>query len=150
MKSLYWINPFSPRNISMDNWSGNIQIINPETPLIVRFRPIIFPWKYWNNIYADISAHFLQMNRTLVSNTRHVSFIWDTFFNTSDTFFLFKFDVNSDSGHAMWFQFIKSLHITWPLLVFNPNHGEKGVQKKVSQIKDTCLVFETREWTLAM
>ena len=46
MKSLYWINPFSPLNISMDNWSGNIQIINPETPLIVTFRPIIFPWKY--------------------------------------------------------------------------------------------------------
>ena len=65
IKSLYWINPFLPLNISMDNWSGNIQIINPETPLIVCFRPIIFPWKYRNNISADnISAHFLQMNRT--------------------------------------------------------------------------------------
>ena len=29
IKSLYWINPFSPHNISMDKWSGNIQIINP-------------------------------------------------------------------------------------------------------------------------
>ena len=78
IKSLYWINPFSPINISTDKLSGNIQIINPETPLIVRFRPIIFPWKYRNNISVDnISAHFLQMNRTRggVKNGRKIAYV---------------------------------------------------------------------------
>jgi len=84
---------------------------------------------------------------SLVSNKRHVSFIWDTFFNH---YFLTQFEVKTYTSQAISIEIKNSNHITNPVSVSTSNwmrkmwlkQGKKFLKQLASEV--TIASFQSK------